>query len=238
MMAMPRLYFALGLVLWAGGVSAAAGEYSDPTGFSFTYPEGWVVLNQNTVANALPAEVKSRIDNGQINLSQVAVAIIRVGPEEFLENVNVVVQPNGEMPVSNAALKELVAAVKQQAPGVGMQMRNFHGSVSKLGSQDALVLDYDAEMAGLREVLKQRQAYVPGGGKTFIITCSGTTDSFQKHLPTFESMLASFKAPAPVATGFKWNQVLVSSIAGGVAGAVIGLIVWVKNKRAAKPPAD
>lgn len=44
---------------------------------------------------------------------------------------------------------------------------------------------------------RQRQVYIPGGGNTFIVTCTGEADRFDGYVPTFDSILASFKVPPP-----------------------------------------
>ena len=65
-------------VVWAGlamGMArgALAGQYVDPSGFSFTYPEGWVVVsgagNLNTAA--LPPAAQDWVRRNQSSLSNI-----------------------------------------------------------------------------------------------------------------------------------------------------------------------
>jgi hypothetical protein len=72
--------------------------------------------------------------------------------------------------------------------------------------------------------------FFPGGGKTFIVTSTAKPETFEKYAPTFDEILASFQAPAPLASsprlfhgpGFdQWGAVI-----GGIVGALVaGLVV-------------
>jgi hypothetical protein len=72
-----------------------------------------------------------------------------------------------------------------------------------------------------------------GGGKTYIITCTASVNSFDKYVPKFEKILETFKVPDPVpdkmAKSFDWNEVLTMGLVGGVIGGVVaGLLAIMK----------
>lgn len=226
-----RLSFAAFLVMLCAR-SAFGGSYADPSGFSFTHPEGWVPITRmmmGDVNQALPQELKDWVTRNSVDLNQIAVVVIRDGREDFLENLNVVVEKQ-QIPATEEAVKKLTGELPQQYKAVGVTIEDFRGRVQKIGSRDALVFDYQSRIPGVPFALRQRQVMIPGGGKTFIITCSAKADTFEQHQPTFETILASFQAPAPVAMGFDWGRVGRSAAAWGIAGGVIGGILAVAKK--------
>lgn len=224
----------IALLILVSGSHGAAGEFNGPDGFSLTYPDDWVAIHRDSAVSALPPELRNMVDSGQIDTSKIAVAIYRNGPGNFRENVNVSVLPQ-QKPVSQAALKELVDAIKREAPTMGMKIRNLQGSVTELGTHDVIMLDYEAEVPGVPFPLAQRQVYMPAGSNTYIITCSATPDTLPTYLPTFDKILSSIKAPPPKATGFDVNRMLTMGIVGGIIGGLVGLINWARSKFGAKP---
>lgn len=219
---------------------AFGGDYTDPSGFAFTYPEDWVPLTHSAMSEvnqALPQEVKNWIANNNVDLSRVAVVLVRNGQEEFLENINVVVQEK-QIPVNDEAVKRLTESLPKQFESMGVRLDKVQGRVQKIGSRDAVVLDYQSRMPGVAFLLRQRQVFFPGGGNTYIVTCSATVDSFDQHLPTFEKILANFQGPAPVASGFDWSRVMTTGVAAGIVGGLVGGLTVARKKKSsslAKP---
>ena len=61
---------AAAFILLSFGRTALGGEYSDPNGFSFTYPDGWVAITKaamGDVKQALPAEVKNWVSKNNLD---------------------------------------------------------------------------------------------------------------------------------------------------------------------------
>ena len=171
---------------------------------------------------------KIGLAQNRINLDQARAIVVRVGNEEFLENLNVVVT-NQEIVAGDATILELKKGLPQQYVAIGIKLENMQGRVQKFGNHEVIVLDYTAHMPSVPFPLQQRQAYFPGGGKTYIVTCTGRADNF-KFAPVFDAMLASLQVPPPKPGGFDWKQVGGMTLAGGVAGAVIGLAIGLLNK--------
>jgi hypothetical protein len=160
--------------------------------------------------------------------------LIRNGNEEFLENLNVVVE-NEQIPLNNDSVKKLADLWAKQSQSMGAKLENYQGRVQRVGSRDAIVTEHRIQMPGVPVPLWQRQVLFPGGGKTFIVTCTAKADSFQPFVPTFDTILASFQVPPPVAMGFNWKQVGVAAIVGGIVGGLGGgLAVFIK-KTTSKP---
>jgi hypothetical protein len=57
------------------------------------------------------------------------------------------------------------------------------------------------------------------------VTCTASPATFEKYRPTFESILASMRVPAPIASGINWTSVLNQATASGIAGGVVGALV-------------
>src|SRR6516164_7941575 len=83
----------VGCLLLALEQTALGGQFSDPSGFSFTYPQGWTAVNREVLekaTNELAQQVKDWVTKNRVDFNQVKVAIIHEGEGDFLENVNVV----------------------------------------------------------------------------------------------------------------------------------------------------
>ncbi len=226
----------VGFLLVCGAGPAVGGTYADPAGFSFTYPEGWVAVNKAALGDAnqaVPPEMKKWVAKNNLDLNRVAVVLIHQGPGEFLDNLNVVVQQQ-QIPVNDKAVGELTAMLPKQYEAVGAQVKNMQGRVQKVGSREAVVLDYLMRLPGVAPLLRQRQVMFPGGGSTYIVTCTAPADSFDKTLPTFETVLASFQTPTPASTGFDWKRVGTNAVAWGIAGGLAGLLIALFRKFSGK----
>ncbi len=212
-----------GIILVAFASAASAGNYADPSGFSLTYPEGWFAITQNQmgdVKDALPQELKNWVTNNKIDLTRVAVVVLRDGEEEFLESVNVVVEMQ-QLPMNDRSLKQLTNMITQKLQASGIQINNFSANIQKVGTREAIVLEYQTQLPGVPQPLQQKQYMFPGGGKTFIVTCTATIESFEKHQPTFETILASLQIPEPIPQGFNGNNLLRFGLIGAVVGGVV-----------------
>jgi len=228
-------------ILWAFlsfvcGASAVADEYADPSGFSFTYPEDWFPVTADVVhegSSALPAEMKSWIAKNNIDLSRVKVVLIRRGHDEFLENMNVVVS-TPEIPVSTRTLKKLTDHLTRQYAAMGVHVDKLQTRVQQVGKRDAFVAEYEVSMPGIPFPLRQKQVTVPGGGKTYIVTCTGRAASYDRYSPTFEAVLASFRSPPAAAWPIDWRHVFRMSLLGGIIGAVAGGLIFTFKKLSAR----
>jgi hypothetical protein len=226
----------IGLILVACGQSAFGGSYADPSGFSFTYPDGWVPVTRAAMGDinqVVPRELKDWISRNKVDLNRVAVTLVRDGRDEFLENLNVVVDAQ-QIPVDDKTVKKLTDMISQQYGAMGVKVDGVQGRVQKVGPRDAVVVEYQARMPGVPDTLRQRQVMFPGGGKTYIVTCTARVNSFDKYQPTFDRVLASFQVPAPVAQGFDWNRVVMTGLVGGVIGGLIGGLAWVVRRLSSK----
>ncbi len=189
----------VGLLLLTCGDFAFGDGYSDPSGFSFTYPDGWVPITRATMNDPnqkIPQEVKNHLAKNKVDFDTVAVMLLHVDRADALDNLNVVVAKQ-QIPVNDQSVKELFAMLPKQYAALGVKVDNLQVRVQKVGSHDALVVDCQSRHPGSSAPLRQRQVMIPGGGKTYIVTCSAKADRFAKSEPTFDKILASFKVPAP-----------------------------------------
>lgn len=209
-------------VLFVALTPALAADYSDPSGYSFTYPDGWfAVAGSNVDSGKFPPEIQTWLKKNNVNLNQVSVIVLRPGQDDFIENANVVVERQ-QIPADGASAKKLSDMLTQQYRTMGATVKSMQARVQKIGEREAIILDIQVNFPGSSLLVQQRQVAFPGGGNTYIVTCTGKADTFAAHAPAFDAMLASFKVPAPIARTFDWNQVLITLAIGGVVGAVCG----------------
>jgi hypothetical protein len=224
------------LVLATGATSTVAGEYRDPTGFSFVYPEGWFVvpnLQDVTKDKSLPPGIRNWLEKHPIDLNKARLLLVRNADDEFLQNLNVVVVDQ-QQPVNDTLLKQNLKLFPQQFTSMGLNVNDLQGRLQKVGINEALVFDYRFIVPGTETEVKQRQVHIPGGGKTFIVTCTWKADTSADSLQPFENMLASFNVPAPIARRFDMTSVLRGAIIGAVIGALIVLFRTIAGSRAKK----
>jgi hypothetical protein len=210
------------------GRAAIAGEYHDPSGFSFTYPDGWFAAGKFESLAKLPPELARWIANNHIDLKQVAVVLIHAGRGSFLENLNVVVV-HDEMPLDDASIKEIENGLPAQYRSMGVSIENLEGHVQQAGNNKALVVDYSSRLPGLGFPMSQRQYYVPLAGSTYVVTCTATSESFARIAPVFEEIVGSFATtasrPAGALKDFKTDQVFIFGVIGGAAFGMVGALV-------------
>lgn len=224
------------LVALVGASEVRAGNYADPSGFAFAYPEGWVVVNRDAmddVNSALPPEIKDWVARNKYDLGRVAMILLRNGSEEFLESINVVLSSQ-EISTTEASVRTLIEEISGQYESMGVEIKNLKGHVERVGNRDAVVVDYVAHFPSQPDRLRQRQVLFPGGGKTYVVTCTAKTDTFNDYEPTFTQALASFQAPAPTVKRFDWGNfgrtTLARALFGGIVGLLIGGGVWLARK--------
>lgn len=113
--------------------STAAGEYRDPAGFSFTYPEGWVpVTSREALADTtgLPPEIKAWLDKNHVDFTKLSVALVREGDDEAREYMNVGVNP-GQLAVNQSNLKDLLKLLPEKYREMGVKIENIGGRMHK-----------------------------------------------------------------------------------------------------------
>jgi hypothetical protein len=233
MFLLQRRILLVGLIVVASGEFARGGNYSDPSGFSFTHPDDWVAIKGNTLGNVdqdLPEETKGWIAKNKVDLSKIAMVLLRKGEDEFLENLNVVVE-NQELPLDSNSVKQLTEAITQQYRQMGATPVGFQARVEQVGGRDALVASYQIQVPGMPAAMRQKQVMFPGGGKTYIVTCTAMGDTYEKHRSTFDNVLSSFQAPTPIKKGFSLDGMLTMGLVGAIVGGVVAALIALARKR-------
>lgn len=230
----------MSLVFVVGARSTAGGEYRDPTGFSFVYPDGWFAVaafQEGAIRETMPPEIQAWLEKNSIDFKKVSVLLVREGHEEFLENMNVVVVPD-QLSLNDRSVKDLLNQLTQKYASMGMKLGKLEGQARKIGANQTYVVEYRIVFPFDDSPLIQRQVFIPSGGKTYVVTCTGKAETFADHAPTFESILASLKVPAPISQGFNWNRVLMTGIFGGVVGGLFPLFKKFTAPRNRAPHAE
>jgi hypothetical protein len=211
----------VGLSIFVFAAIARGGEYSDPSGYSFNYPDDWVIVTQASLVGdpSIPPHIKDLVAKLAKNFpdpSNFSAALLHRSPNEFhRESVTIVIQPQ-EMLLSPKSADELVVTIREQCPTRGISMTELQSHFQMIGGNYALVVECDARVPAAPFPLRYRQVYIPKGGKTYIITCAAKADSFATYSPTFDAMLASFKVPGAWALEFSgWIWIAVA-VAGGL----------------------
>jgi hypothetical protein len=212
------------LLLATLATSAIGGQYTDPSGFSFTYPDDWVVVTRQVRdSKDLAPEISKWLAKNNLDLNRVSVVLVRKGPEEFLENLNVVID-NQQMPMTEDSVTQVTRMLPQQYQSLGAKLSKLQGGLQKIASRDAIVINYEAQLPGLSFPLRQRQVFLAGGGNTYIVTCTARPETFDKYSPAFDQIVASMNVPAPISQGFDWTRVLIFAAIGAVVGLCVKLI--------------
>ena len=206
--------------------AAVGGEYTDPSGFSFTYPDGWFAAAKFTKAN-LPAELANWIAKNHVDLSQVAVVLIHAGRGDFLDNLNVVVV-HEEMPIDGSSVKQIEDGLPRQYRSMGISVENLDGHIQQIGNNKAIVFDYRSRLPGLGFPISQRQYYLPLAGNTYILTCTAKPDAFAKSENVFETIVESFSVGGSTAAqapfGLNMDRTLIFGVIGGAVAGMIGAL--------------
>jgi len=174
---------------------AAGGEYRDPSGFSFTYPEGWSALTKLTAESLLPPEIKRWLATNKFDLNQICVMLVHHGHGDFLETVNVIISPEA-IPICDESARELAGLITTQFRFAGMSFESPVAQVRQIGEKQAIVIDLLMHKPGVPVPIRERQFYLTLGGNTYLITCVGSAESFARYPSIFEHMVASFHADA------------------------------------------
>jgi hypothetical protein len=211
------------LALMNGGL-ASAGEYHDPSGFSFTYPDGWTVFRYGDKANefeGVPPEVARWIKKNNMDLRKIAVTLVRNGDPEFSENFNVAVMPE-QLPFDDKTVKS-VAEMPKHMEVKGLTIEDQQTRIQKVGAHRAIVTEYRVKVAGVSQEMKQKQILIPSGGKTYWLTCSAKIETFAQYEETFDSIAGSLKLPVPAFMVVIQTLLVGIFVIGGLAAAVAGI---------------
>ena len=222
----------------AGGPFARAGEFQSEEGISFQYPEDWVAITQLNQGDLLP-EILEYLRSNQFDLKSVHVLVLRVTTDEFAENVNLIIIP-GQIVASQSVLDQRKANMPVELEKLGVKVSHLSGAIETIADRPALVLTSDVLMPFAVEPLRQRQVLIPGGGKTFVLTCTATQASYDKYAATFDGILRTLKIPAPVDTRFDRLAEMIGMMTGVLIGVFVGLKLFasLKKKMAVKKPID
>lgn len=225
--------------------SLHAESYSDSSGFSCRGPDGWEVLSASRVGEvegALSPSAQAWVRNNGIDFSQIKVILLRNGdPQGFLENINVVVE-SGQVLVTEAMRSRLATVVPNKFTEAGLKVADFQNRIATINGRATIVSDYSVTFPSSMEniTVRQRQFSVPGGGKTFTVTCTALPDTFDTHEAVFNRFAETFEVPEPNVSGFDWGAVLKSGAIWGVLGGLIGGLVGARSflarKKQSSPP--
>ena len=229
---------ALGLMLIAGGRASAG-----PGGFTFTPPAGWVDISRGAPEaqrQKAPPGLRAQADNPSITY-------LAMDPDHwddgFVENLNVVVQSGKRaLPATREVLAEVVKAAEAEATKGGLKYHATKIEVVKVGGVNAGRIEVDMTAPGVES--KMVQYMIPGDKSQAMLTYTTTPANFAQYAPLFDaSAQATLGAVDAPTTSSVLGSAQIGAIAGGIGGAVGGLLVARSRRRkqqaarAAAPPA-
>jgi PsbP len=209
-----------------GAPPAAAEEFSHSSGYSFTYPNGWVAVGDpgsSINPKEFSPEIQKWLRKNNFSMSQVSMVLLRQSTGDFVENLNVVVQGQ-QMPINDDSVKKLLQMLPQQYRAMGATVENLDARKRKFGANQAIELDYRVQLPGIATAIRQKQVFIPGGGNTYIVTCTAQADSFNDYSRTFETILVSFKVPTAAAAAPGGSGFVFITVVGGAIGCLVYLV--------------
>jgi hypothetical protein len=220
----PTSLLSASLLLAAAASPSATRHYSSPRGFSFDYPEPWVVAAQET-QQAILDHYKPVLEKmGKVDFNRMAVLVFDPCDDGFVENLNVVVS-RGRMPVNEESCRKLAQALAGQMQSGGLNPTNVRTQILVFGRRKVLSTHWT--LAGLAPgvTLRQWQIAVPGANQTYIVTASATTATFPRYEARFRDIFASFQPDGGVlGLWYRIPRIVQYAIIGGIAGGIVGAL--------------
>ena len=219
------------LLLFAPCGFARDETHTDPSGFTLTYPDHWFPITNSELKDIVRAHPKLSkfIGKNNLDLIRTDFVLFRETDSEVPASINVVASPR-QWIINDAAVADIKNQLTAQYRKKGVEQNGLQCRIGKVGSRDAIVVDYMVTMSEiLPQTIRQRQLYIPGGGKTYCITISADIDDFGKLESEFEQVLSGFQAPEPIPTAatpqVSANEALNKALTCGIIGAVVGIII-------------
>jgi hypothetical protein len=206
---------------------ALAGEYQDPSGFSFNYPDGWTIVRHGDRVNEFEGvhpEVARTIKKNNFDLKKIAVTLVRIGPKEFPENVSVTVGPYISI---NADSLKAMSEMPKKLESQGLKFEDVQTRIQRIGVHRAIVAEYRVRFLDVAREMKQKQIMISAGDKTYWVGFTAPIETYEQYAETFDAILASFKTPAP------FIQTLLYGLIGSlvvIAAVVVGIREWFGGK--------
>jgi hypothetical protein len=229
-----------GLVLACGAQVATAGEYRDPSGYSFRYPGDWMALNRQILASSSGlglGEARAFLAKNNLDLNQISVVLFHKTQLDFKESLIVIVIPQ-ESPANEQHLQEVKKGLPEQFRAMGITVDNVQAKIARINGCEAMVFEFDTQTPQSPFRLRQRQVNISGPGKSCSIICTAKADSYAQYAPVFDQVITSFCFAGPQEQDFAWRGILLSSGVGAVAGGLAGGLFVLMRKLAARRQAD
>ncbi len=199
----------------ASASASAQGEsHLTSSGYRLRVPTGWEVLDA-AMQRELRTEFSNLID---IDLDKIDSVAFDGTDDGFAETLNVVVMPR-VAPVSASALTDAKASLLRQYRSMGLNPRNFTGSLARIADRDCFVFSYTAHFD--ESEVWQTQYMVPGEDVTYIVTCTAEASERERYRPVFDAVMQSFEVTG---SGLGFWEGLPKPLRFALIGGGFGLI--------------
>jgi hypothetical protein len=214
------------------GLPVPEGAYRDQAnGFALVPPEKWVSINPDNFTEllrqygaAIPQNIRDLVQNGKYAAYFMDVSSKRSAGD----SLNIVVH-NQQMPrLSDSDRKELEKLFTEQARAVLQNFKVNRSELTQIDKLQAMRLDSEGTMnlPALRQSinLKMSQVYVPGDGRTYIITCGA--ESAEVDCDQIFNSFRVLKRPSLLGGKGIFNGALKGGLIGAAIGLGVGFIKW------------
>lgn len=221
------LVVVLALATGVGGPRAGAADYA-ASGLALAYPDGWVLATQadSKLLQGSPSPMR-RLFTG-LDFRHISLCVARPPEDEFCDNVNLVIESE-EVALTeetrvraNSELPLMYAPYHISPTGLAVKLET-------IGANRTLSARWDIVIPGDSRPLTQWQVHIPGGGKTYVFTCSAPQARFARVEPAFRTILASVK----IQRG--WPAWLVTAIQVAVLCAGVALLLVLTRPKKVRP---
>lgn len=180
------------LMLLGCAFAARAGDYQSSFGFTFSAPDGWLVLTKkelatNPVFASADPGVKAKVDGGSVEIFYNRVT----SDATFTDFIDVKPGARGAVPSSPEGVKARCTAFAQAlAKSVGRPLAVATCENRDVGALKVFYVEYEGRVAGT--VMMQYQLVRPDGRLLFVTgTCKRAT--LDKFRPDFEAIVKSIR---------------------------------------------
>ncbi len=203
---------------------AQTNRFNSTQGFSFEYPQKWVVATKEQQI-AASSELKSAFKQlGDINFDRIAAVVFNPADDGFIESVNVVIT-QGSIPVNEDSRQKHIQAVTEQLRNAGVKVTDIKSELTRFGEHQALSLQQTLNDPSGNGLIRQWQIAMPGRNQTYIITATARVENFPTYEASFKKIFESFEVDGG-SLGF-WHGLpgwVQNALIGAGIGALIGML--------------
>ena len=171
--------------------------FASPKGLSIQYPQQWILLTEDNAEEFVRrSEILLKSNNiklQDLNWSTLDAVILDPTPDDFTENVNIIIVPQSPGQVNETAKNQVMAATLAQFQTAGITISKMIGNIETFGQYPVISMHYEMIFPGTDIQVAGWQVVLPSETSTYTITCTSGTSNTQEYVPIFTNMLKSIQ---------------------------------------------